>query len=134
MSSKTNFIIVDDDKLVIMFCSMMIRKASSQSKVNTFEVPESGLEFIGKAEFIDKEDETAKTVLLLDINMPSMTGWEFLEYYDKLDEKIKDNLKIYILSSSVDARDMERAAANKYVKAFLVKPLTKEMLVTITEV
>ncbi len=132
MSSTTNFIIVDDDKLVNMFCSMMIKKNLGQSKVKTFEVPESGLEFIEKAEFIEPENES-RTVLFLDINMPSMTGWEFLEYFEKLDDRIKNSLKIYILSSSVDERDKERAAANKYVTAFFVKPLTKDMLLSTTE-
>jgi len=126
MNPPSNFIIVDDDKLVCMFCSMVLKKFFNNATVKTFEDPQTGLEFIKLGQFL--QDAEARTVLFLDINMPSMNGWEFLENFENLDEEIKNSIQIYILSSSVDERDKERAANNKYVKAFWVKPLTKEML------
>ncbi|MBI5916532.1 MAG: response regulator [Bacteroidetes bacterium] len=131
MDPPINFIIVDDDKLVNMFCSMLIKKVFSQADVKTFEFPESGLEYIETAQSI-VEAETP-TVLFLDINMPTMTGWEFLDCFEQLDGKVKNRIKIYMLSSSVDERDKERAAANQYVKAYLTKPLSREMLLSTTK-
>lgn len=131
MDPPINFIIVDDDKLVNMFCSMLIKKVFSQAVVKTFEFPEAGLEYIGTVKPI-VEAETP-TVLFLDINMPTMTGWEFLESFEQLDGKVKNRIKIFMLSSSVDERDKERAAANQYVLAYLTKPLSREMLLSTTK-
>jgi CheY-like chemotaxis protein len=72
------------------------------------------------------------SIILLDLNMPIMSGWEFLERFEELDEIIKKQVKIYILSSSVDPRDKERAGKNKDVEDYIVKPLTKEIVLEIT--
>ena len=64
--------------------------------------------------------------------MPVMNGWEFLERFDELGEHTKKRIKIYILSSSVDKRDIEKAKADKNVVHYLTKPLTKETIRLIT--
>jgi CheY-like chemotaxis protein len=63
------------------------------------------------------------TILLLDINMPQMTGWQFLEWFDKAPAEIKNSISIYMVSSSIDPGDIERANTNPYIKEFLIKPL-----------
>jgi len=60
--------------------------------------------------------------------MPTMTGWEFLEEFDKLSENIKMQFQIFMLSSSVDPSDIERATSNPLVTDFIEKPLNKEAL------
>ncbi len=60
--------------------------------------------------------------------MPILNGWNFLERFDKFSDHIKKQLTIYILSSSVDWSDKEKAQANPYVKDYLVKPLSREIL------
>ncbi len=133
MASKLkNFIIVDDDKLVNVFCSMLIKKNFAESKVTTFEQPELCLDYLNSLEF--HEEKGGNVVLFLDINMPTMSGWEFLESFEGLDEKIKNSITIFILSSSVDARDMEKAESNPLVRGYLTKPLAKEKLFSIFNV
>ena len=110
------FLIVDDDPQNNSLSRMAIRKVLGNVPVKDFEVPETGLEYIGKDFETGSSDE--KTVLLLDINMPTMTGWEFLEEFDKLSENIKMQFQIYMLSSSVDPSDID----------FIEKPLNKEDL------
>ncbi len=130
MNVPNCFIIVDDDKLVNMFCSMMIKKFVGLTNIKTFENPETALEFLKELPLQDGEEPNI--ILFLDINMPTMSGWDFLEFFKDLDDKIKRAIQIYILSSSVDERDLERALDNEHVKAFLVKPLTKDMLLSTT--
>lgn len=120
------FLIVDDDPQNNSLSRMAIRKVLGNVPVKDFEVPETGLEYIGKDFETGSSDE--KTVLLLDINMPTMTGWEFLEEFDKLNENIKMQFQIYMLSSSVDPSDIERATSNPLVTDFIEKPLNKEAL------
>ena len=75
-----------------------------------------------------KAAEECPTVLLLDINMPGMNGWEFLEKYDNIDSAIKSRITVFLLSFSIDHRDKQMAANNKYVKGFLTKPFKKSIV------
>jgi len=120
----SNFLFIDDDPLNNLICRMTIQVVLGKIDSQSFTNPKLGLEYLQSSFLTD--NHSAHTVLLLDINMPVMSGWEFLEGFDNLPSQIKDTITIYILSSSVDERDKERSYANKNVKAFLVKPLTKE--------
>jgi response regulator RpfG family c-di-GMP phosphodiesterase len=118
-----HFIIVDDDPINNFICKKVIKGAVEDALAKDFTEPEAALRYLKTVE--------EESLILLDINMPTMTGWEFLEKYNELDEHIKKLFTIYILSSSVDLRDKEKAAANKNVKEYIVKPLSKENLASI---
>lgn len=67
-------------------------------------------------------------LLLVDIYMPEMSGFEFMEAFDKLPTALKNYPKVFIVSSSIDEHDIERAANDKNVTAFQEKPVTAEFL------
>ncbi|RYF38174.1 MAG: response regulator [Cytophagaceae bacterium] len=67
-------------------------------------------------------------VIFLDIRMPQMSGFEFLEEYEKLQMENKEVVKIFMLSSSLDPTDMSLSSGSKYVAQFIHKPLTYEAL------
>lgn len=106
---------------------MQIEVTLGKVDIKTFEVPEEGLAFI--------ENESIKssvpTILFLDINMPTLSGWEFMEQYEQFTEEVKKQISIYIVSSSVDPREKTKAEANKYIKGFISKPLTDEAILSI---
>jgi CheY-like chemotaxis protein len=120
----SNFLFIDDDPLNNLICKMTVEVVLGKVESHSFANPELGLQYLRSTFLTD--NHAARTILLLDINMPVMSGWEFLEHFDNLPREIKDSIHIYILSSSVDERDRERSYANKNVKDFLVKPLTKD--------
>jgi CheY-like chemotaxis protein len=67
-------------------------------------------------------------VIFLDIRMPMMGGFEFLQEYDKLNIENKQSIKIFMLSSSLDPADLKKSSNNKYITQFIHKPLTQKTL------
>ena len=67
-------------------------------------------------------------VIFLDIRMPLMGGFEFLQEYEKIDIEGKDDIKIFMLSSSLDPADMKKSINNKFITQFIHKPLTQKAL------
>lgn len=120
-----NFIVVDDDQTNNFLCMKIITTVFPDSNVQTFSDPETALVYINNM-FGNATDGNA--VLFLDINMPTLSGWDFLEEFERFDTGIKGQLKIYMLTSSVDERDKDRAAENKNVCGYIEKPLSKEMI------
>jgi CheY-like chemotaxis protein len=120
-----DFIVVDDDVINNMICSKIIRHVLTGANVLTFTEPEAALTYI-QSKYAN--ENAAMVILLLDINMPSMDGWEFLDAFQQFEQGIKSHFKIYMLSSSVDLRDRERAISNENVTSYLEKPFTIENL------
>ncbi|UEG55399.1 response regulator [Mucilaginibacter daejeonensis] len=71
-------------------------------------------------------------VIFLDLRMPLMNGFEFLQEYDKLAENDKTANKIFMLSSSLDPVDVKRSGQNKYITQFIHKPITQKILEELT--
>jgi response regulator RpfG family c-di-GMP phosphodiesterase len=127
LSTDPKYVIVDDDPFNNTICSLMLQKTLIDVQIKTFTLPSEGLLFI-KNKY---ETSTDHTVLFLDLNMLEFTGWEFLKKFEKLNEKTKDKVRIYLLSSSVIKSDWDKAKANKYVKGFVSKPLYREKIISI---
>ena len=127
MNTVRKYIIVNDDPFNNTLCSMILKNILGEIDIKTFTVPEEGLAFIENEYMTNLEP----AILFLDINMPTLTGWEFMEQYEKFSEEVKKQISIYILSSSVDQRDKDKAKANQYIKDFISKPLKRETILSI---
>jgi CheY-like chemotaxis protein len=122
---ENKFIIIDDDPLSNRICKLTLDRVFNKPAIQIFTNPEAGLDYI-RSEY--EGGVLKNTVLFLDINMPIMSGWDFLQHFKMLEGKIKNCFTIYILSSSVDASDVERAKADKDIKKYLVKPITVDII------
>jgi len=123
------FIIVDNDPVNNLLCSLTIKDVAGEAEIQTFNFPVKAFEYITNSN-LNTDDFT---VLLLDINMPIWSGWDFLDNFEMLDEKIKRQIKIYIISSSIDTSDKQRARENKNVVDYIEKPLSEKMVSSMLE-
>ena len=126
MKLPERFIVVDDDRTSNMICEFSLRRFSSITEVKTFVDPEDSLRFIEES-YADAQLNTP-TMLFLDINMPVFTGWDFLEIFSNFPRHIREQFIIYILTSSIEQKDLEKADTNSLVKGLLSKPLSTSII------
>jgi CheY-like chemotaxis protein len=132
MGQYNDFIIIDDDEINNKLCRKVIEKTYPNAVIADFTDPQEGFDYIVKKYAQTDSDE--KAILLLDISMPVITAWDFLDMFEPLNERVKSRIKIHILSSSVNKNDMLRAQSNKNVEYYLIKPLTMESIRLIVHV
>jgi two-component system chemotaxis response regulator CheY len=122
--SMPEFIVVDDDGMHNIVCRKVIERMTGGAAVRTYTEPEAALDYI-KLKY--GEDVTAESaILLLDIDMPTLTGWQALDIFGKFPAIVKENVHIYMLSSSLDPYDREMADAHPLVTGFIMKALSHE--------
>jgi response regulator RpfG family c-di-GMP phosphodiesterase len=124
------FILIDDDDTNNMISRLVIQGARPNADVLTFSNPIAALKYV-RDELIHDRAVGQEIIMLLNIHMPSITGWEFLAQFEAFSDEIKSLIKVYILSASLDVRDEEMARDNTHVIDFLSKPLTTEMVLKI---
>ena len=123
MASKlTRFYLVDDDELFHLIHNRFIRQYQPDAEITSFVDPREALQVIG-----EKAEDPQPTVLLLDVNMPYLSGWEWLAAFSPKAGPAC-TVRIYILSSSDSPQDRDRLRDYPFVRGYLVKPLSKEAL------
>lgn len=127
MEKNKTIWIIDDDPIQIFIAKRQLKNLGFSQDILTMANAKNALEEIQNLN-ADKDRELPD-LILVDLNMPQMDGWEFLEEYDKI--TVKKKVDIYLVTSSIDPVDMRRAEAWDSVKGYLAKPLKTEELVKI---
>lgn len=123
-NKKYHFILIDDSKLDCFIGEKVIQNIGRHLSLSIFMDAKEALEFIK-----NREVDENKTVILVDIQMPLMTGFEFIECFEQsVDEEKRPNYVINLLSSSINENDMIKARSYKSVNDFLNKPIRKDTL------
>ena len=130
MQSPYNFVmLIDEDDIDNIINQKIIESNNFSDRIQVHQTGSDALAFLSKNE---DNPENLPDLIFLDINMPIMDGFQFLEEFEKLGTPIKEKCKIIMLSSSISPRDIDRAASNRFVKKYLNKPLNSRYLQAIT--
>lgn len=121
--------LVDDNEIDNIINEKIIEANSFADQVMVFQTGQEALDYLGENQ--DNQD-TLPEIVFLDINMPIMDGFQFLEDFEKFSDTVLEKCKIIMLSSSISPKDIDRAASSKYVKKYLNKPLNARYLEAIT--
>ncbi len=122
MKKLNCILLVDDLPADNHFLQMMIEE------MNIAENIKVALNGIDALNYLKNENNIIPDLIFLDINMPKMNGWEFLEEYKKLDKNTKSKIVIVILSTSINPDDIKKSEGIEEVSDFEVKPLDKDAI------
>jgi len=130
MSKELHIILVDDNDIDIVVNSKLLKLANFSQNISSFNSGRDVIDFLGDSEsqITDKQN-----ILLLDIQMPIMGGFECLDKIMELSPAIQESLMVFMLSSSIDRNDIERAEKNPAVLKVLEKPLDVYLLKRLVE-
>lgn len=125
MNSSLNVCIVDDDDIYQFTMIKTLQSLKLTNNIIAFSDGEEALDFMLDNLHNDKE---LPDVIFLDIDMPIMDGFEFMEEYIKIKPKLGKKITIYMVSSSVDPVDIDRAKKISEITDYIVKPITQDQL------
>lgn len=125
-AKSVSILLVDDDEINNFISVKLIKKTLLNTDINTCLNGKFAIEML--LEQKEKQPSELPDFILLDINMPIMNGWEFLEEYERLNIDPEGKITIYIISSSVFNNDISKAKSYPLVKDFISKPLSVDKI------
>jgi CheY-like chemotaxis protein len=119
MGLSFNYIIIDDSKIDIFIASKMIETAFPGAVIRSYLNASDALEVVQS-----EGAQSKQTVILIDISMPIMDGFDFMDEFEKLPDEVKDTYIACFLTSSINESDIAKAKTFKSIRLYLNKPLT----------
>lgn len=120
--------LIDDNEIDNLINQKMIEAASIAENIYTHTGAKSAIEFLRNMEKLKNSNEVLPDVIFLDIDMPLMDGFQFLDEFEKLSNGTKKLCKIIMLTSSINPQDFDRSKKYNSVKLYLNKPLSQESI------
>jgi CheY-like chemotaxis protein len=129
MKTEPTFVLIDDNPIDIIIHKFMFKsELKKPANITHFSNGQEGLRYIEKTHSTETKN---KTILLMDIGMSEMNNREFLSHFGEFDKKIKDQVKIFILSTSLNQKEIDKISTNPHVYKFLSKPLSEKNIAEI---
>ncbi len=114
-----NIWLVDDDEIYQYITKTYFEFEGPKRNISIFKSGKAAIENL----LNDTEENGLPDIILLDINMPVMNGWEFMNEYKKIKPSLKKQPSIFLVSSSENSNDLERADSDDEIKDYILKPV-----------
>ena len=124
----SNILVIDDDPICHKTIQFMMAKYCKFNLVHSYDACKV-LEFLAANK---TNTEALPDIIFVDLNMPETDGWQFLDGFSGLSSYFAKAIDVFIISSSVDPRDLKHAKEYGFVKSYIIKPITKDKILEIS--
>ncbi|MGL2966980.1 response regulator [Flavobacterium sp. XGLA_31] len=128
MTAPNNIMLIDDDEIFTFIIKKIIDETKLSGQINIFNNGQAAIDFLKEAA---EKTSLLPEIIFLDLSMPVLDGWGFLDEYIHLKSKFAKKMTLYIISTSVSPMDFEKAKNYSDVTDFIVKPMAKERFIEI---
>jgi len=118
MKPLLHFFLIDDSAFDLFIYEKLLIKSGITDSVKTFNSARDALKHL-----VSHADILPASIILLDLQMPDMNGFEFIDEFDHLPAMLQEKIRIFMLSSTIDTRDIDKAKASQHIIDLLPKPL-----------
>lgn len=123
MNKRKIVCVIDDDFVYHFAVKKLLQKIEGVEEVLSFYNGIEAIDYLAKY-----QTNRIPDLIFLDIRMPVLDGWGFLERYEQIEENLEDNPVIYLVSSSSEPDDIKRARYYKSVEGYIIKPISRQVL------
>lgn len=127
--STLQLVLIDDNDIDQLLHRKLVERTQLDTVIHQFTDATKAISAIKNG--VVSPDNYETTIILLDIKMPVMDGFQFLDAFDLLDDTLKSQFTIYILTSSLNQFDISRSKSNPYVKDMIIKPINFDTLLNL---
>jgi len=122
--------LIDDDPIYVFLLRRIIESVDSSLEICQFPDGELAINYLTT---IGHDAGQLPDIIFLDLSMPVLDGWEFLEEFHGLRPKLDKSIALYIVSSSISPEDLERSKRDPMVADFLIKPLDRDTVADVIQ-
>ncbi len=121
--------IIDDDAIFVLVFKKILSNIENFQNINTVK---NGFVALNELKEMYEKNQILPDIIFVDLNMPVLDGWQFLDELEKL--SFKDKLNIHLISSTIDAKEINKSKTYKTVKSFIQKPTNAKQLLESLEI
>ncbi len=125
-----NILLVDDDEINNFLSNELIKLYDPAVDIKSILYVDEALDFLKES---ITNNQALPDIILVDINMPNLNGWDFMEAFECMNAEATKNVKVYVYTSSIYYKDLEKVKEYKSVIKLLTKPFTDQMIGEILE-
>ena len=124
MTKKTSVILIDDDPFTLAMTKQIVKCFVKRGKIKTFCSAKDALSYLQRENDLPDGEKAVPGIILSDLHMPCMDGFQFLDEFARLEEAVRRQYSVFILSSTSDEKERARLFEKTSFEGFCSKPLT----------